>query len=164
MFILNDDVLVRWENGFPILNWRTKRDMVSIHDPSQHIDLPVPSGHHEQVFKWESDIKITTPKGYSLLCTNPLNRFDLPFTCISGIVDSDRYPLSIKFPFFIKKDWEGIIEAGTPVIQLIPIKRDNWESEKKDYNKDQELIENQNYFSKINLSYKKQFWNKKYTQ
>lgn len=164
VFILNDDVLVTWNDGFPMLNWRTSREMVSLHDASQHPNLPVPVGYNSQVFKWESDIKITLPKGYSLLCTNPLNRFDLPFQTMSGIVDSDVYPLSIKFPFFIRQGWEGIIESGTPVAQLIPIKRDEWKSEIKEYNKDEALIENQNYFSKIKLSYKNKFWHKKITQ
>jgi hypothetical protein len=130
-FILNDDVLVTYKDGLPHLNWRTNREMVSSHDSSQHINLPVPTGYSTQIFKWENDIKIKTPKDYSLLCTNPLNRFDLPFQCISGIVDSDKYPLPIRFPFFIKDGWEGVIESGTPIIQLIPIKRDNWKSEIK---------------------------------
>lgn len=163
-YVLNDDILVTWEDSSPKLNWRTTREIISLHDASQHPTVPVPVGYSSQVFKWENDIKITLPKGYSLFCTHPANRFDLPFLTMSGLVDSDRYPLAIKFPFFIRQGWEGVIESGTPVAQFIPIKRDAWTSEIKPYNRDQTYIENQNYFSKIKLSYKNQFWNKKYTQ
>ena len=29
-------------------------------------------------------------------------------------------------PFFIKSGFEGVIPAGTPIAQLIPIKREKW--------------------------------------
>ena len=47
---------------------------------------------------------------------------------LPGIVDTDRSPQPINFPFFIKKNFVGTIEVGTPVVQLIPFKRDDWKS------------------------------------
>jgi hypothetical protein len=59
----------------------------------------------------------------------PMNRFDLPFLSTTGIVDNDSVHISGSFPFFIINGWEGTIPAGTPYLQLLPFKRDDWESE-----------------------------------
>ncbi len=68
---------------------------------------------------------IKVPKGYSVLFVPPLNRQDQRFTCMSGFVDCDGYFEYINFPFFFNVlNYTGIIEAGTPMVQAIPIKRD----------------------------------------
>lgn len=90
--------------------------------------LPRPAGHHLNHLAWRGTWGIKTPKGWSLLVTHPLNRFDLPFTTTSGIMDSDEYSTSGNLPFFIKKGFTGVIPAGTPIAQLIPIKRAQWHS------------------------------------
>jgi hypothetical protein len=32
-------------------------------------------------------------------------------------------------PFFISKGWTGILPAGTPYMQMMPFKREDWTSE-----------------------------------
>jgi hypothetical protein len=65
------------------------------------------------------------PEGYSLLFVPPLNRPDPRFTCFSGLVDSDKYFEYVNFPFvFNIPNYHGVIKAGTPLMQVIPIKRD----------------------------------------
>ena len=51
---------------------------------------------------------------------------DLPFSTFSGIVDTDKHPMCISFPFLIRKDFNGILKKGTPIAQCIPIKRENF--------------------------------------
>jgi hypothetical protein len=160
-FTLANDLIIDWENGVPNFNWRTTRVLISTHSLEQSAGVPVPDGYYQQVYKFENDIKITLPKGYSLFCTQPVNRFDLPFQIISGFVDADNYGGIIKFPFFIKKDWEGILEAGTPLAQLIPVKRDAWQSEVLPANEEETTKFNHNYFSRIKRSYKTNHWIKK---
>ena len=46
---------------------------------------------------------------------------------MSGVVDTDAFPLEVNLPFFIRKDFVGIIPAGTPIAQAIPFKRQDWE-------------------------------------
>jgi hypothetical protein len=70
-----------------------------------------------------------TPKGYSTFFVHPVNRLDLPFHSFSGLVDTDKFPVEVNFPFLIKKDFVGIIPAGTPIAQAIPVKRESWTSE-----------------------------------
>jgi hypothetical protein len=45
------------------------------------------------------------------------------------VVDSDKVELLGSFPFFIIEGWEGTIPAGTPYLQILPFKRENWEHE-----------------------------------
>lgn len=91
---------------------------------------------HLHPFKTESDTKfpkfinpwsIKTPKGYSCLFISPMHR-DLPFAVFPGIVDTDKYTAPVNIPFAITDpNFEGFIPAGTPIVQVIPFKRDNWE-------------------------------------
>lgn len=61
------------------------------------------------------------PPGWSLAFVPPLNRPDPRFECISGIVHSG-YHEYVNFPFFFTEDkFTGIIKAGTPLVQCIPI-------------------------------------------
>jgi hypothetical protein len=45
---------------------------------------------------------------------------------LTGVVDTDAYPLVVLFPFMMKNTFEGVIEKGTPVVQIIPFKREDW--------------------------------------
>lgn len=68
---------------------------------------------------------IRVPKDYSILFIPPINRPEPRFTCFSGFVECDRYFQFINFPFvFNIKNYTGIIKAGTPLMQVIPIRRD----------------------------------------
>ena len=88
-----------------------------------------PKGYYENHFAWFSEWAIETPPGYSVLYSHPFNRYELPFLTTSGIIDNDKVHLPGSMPFFLVKGFEGVIPAGTPYAQLIPFKRDNWESE-----------------------------------
>lgn len=88
-----------------------------------------PNGYYEDHFAWQPDWAISLPDGYSALYINPMNRFDLPFLMTSGIIDNDKVNLPGSMPFFLIDGFTGIIPAGTPYAQIIPFKREDWESE-----------------------------------
>ena len=69
---------------------------------------------------------IKTAPGWSTLFIPPINSFENPhFTCLSGFVDTDKYPKEINFPaVWHTPDFNGIISAGTPLVTAIPIKRE----------------------------------------
>jgi len=90
-----------------------------------------PFGYYEEHFAWLPDWGLTVPEGYSCLYMTPMNRFDLPFLNTTGIIDNDEVKLPGSFPFFLVKDWEGTIPAGTPHMQILPFKRENWYHEKE---------------------------------
>jgi hypothetical protein len=90
--------------------------------------MPIPDGYHNYFFTWERPWGIKTPPGYSTLITTPMYREDLPFRCVSGIIDTDSHHLYGGVTFFIKKGFTGTIPVGTPLFQMLPFKRDNWKS------------------------------------
>jgi hypothetical protein len=91
-----------------------------------------PLGFHEKHFAWWADWAVEVPEGYSVLYTQPFNRFELPFVTTSGIIDNDKVTLPGTMPFFVVKGFTGVLPAGTPYAQMLPFKRENWESEIND--------------------------------
>jgi hypothetical protein len=106
--------------------------VVQSHVDGQIGDLIIPSEYYKTVYKWINSFTLKTPKGYSTLFIHPVNRIDLPFYSFTGLVDTDKFPLEVNFPFLIKKDFVGIIPAGTPIAQAIPFKREDWSSSVED--------------------------------
>jgi hypothetical protein len=115
------------------INWGADPTVLESRNPNVAETFPIPLGHKNIHFAWKNPVSMQVPLGYSLLITHPLNRFDLPFTTVSAIVDADVNPMGEgSIPFFIKEDFEGIIPKGTPLFQVIPFKRESWESELDD--------------------------------
>jgi hypothetical protein len=162
MVSLTADIeVIKQENGLPYIMWRTERTIITEHSSNQWEGLPCPDGYSSFVYKWHNQFNIKLPKDYSLLFLNPINRFDLPFLTVTGIVDCDTYTGTVHFPFFIKNSFTGIIEKGTPITQIIPIKREYWEKEHASYDVKNALFHKEKFFSTIKKSYKKNYWHKK---
>lgn len=124
-----------------------------------------PMGYDENHFAWWINWGTSVPEGYSVLYTHPMNRFDLPFISTSGVIDNDKVKLPGTMPFFVFKGWTGILPAGTPYSQMIPFKRENWESEEIIENK--ETIYKKNYINNLFYRvkdggvYKKKIWSRR---
>jgi len=82
-------------------------------------------------FKLNSPWIIETPKNYSSLFVPILNNPPKNMSFFSAIVATDTYHDRINFPFVWtgKEEWEGVIPSGTPLIQVIPFKRDDFQHE-----------------------------------
>jgi len=123
-----------------------------------------PHGFYEDHFAWFSPWGLKLPEGYSALYMTPMNRFDLPFLNTVGIVDNDKLTFLGSFPFFLAKDWEGTIPAGTPYMQILPFKREDWEHEVEINNAEEIYIEvtKKNIFRKPDGGvYKNEVWSKR---
>lgn len=157
------DIQVKTNNdGFPELTWGTVVPELSpVSDRKSPQGIPVLDGFHPLNFSWLTVWGIKTPKGYSSLFTHPLNRTDLPFITTSGVMDTDGWGIWGNQPFALKKDFEGVIPAETPIIQVIPFKRENWKSEVDDSLTDWANYENLRRASKFRAYYKTNYWNRK---
>jgi hypothetical protein len=122
--------------------------------------IPVPENYTKFDFVWQLSIGTKTPKGYSLLYTHPLNRLDLPFFTSSGIIDSDTFNDAGGYGFCLDKNFNGLIPKGTPVMQVIPIKRETWSHEVSDEFLDPKL-KRMDPRSKFFGFYKKHNWSRK---
>jgi hypothetical protein len=130
----------------------------------ENVSVEINDSYYPVEYVWQRQWSAKLPKGYSLLITHPHNRLDLPFTTLSGLVDSDSYyhaPVG-NIPFFVKKDFEGFIPAGTPMYQMIPVKRENWESEIKPFDKLESARLNHQIRRKFYGAYRDMFWHKKH--
>ncbi len=154
------DVQITQENGFPYYVWPSLQP-IAFHPLEQ---APLHPKKTESPYpKWNNPYAIKTPPGYSTLFLPPMHNPNKIFTILEGLVDTDKYTAPVNFPFILNDvKWEGIIEAGTPMAQVIPVKRDSWEHKIGS----QKEREEQNMVT-INLrttffnSYKKKFWSRK---
>lgn len=155
------DLLVVRRDSFIDFFWHELPEPVAMRSKNMATTLPRPAGHDHDLYAWVTNWAIQPPPGYSLMYLHPLNRFDLPFTTTNGIVDADLYPNPGEVPFFIRAGFEGVIPAGTPIIQVVPVKREAWASEVVEY--DRSFIERAKYLVSRTLygGYKKLFWQKK---
>ena len=161
MIVLPNDLYVKNNNGSPFITWNLAEFPPKSRDNSVDLNL-VPTGHSPTEFVWQTGVANTIPLGYSVLITHPINRHDLPFTTLTGIVDGGliMQPTG-NIPFYIKEGFEGIIPQGTPIAQLIPFLQENWSSKKT---KGLVILSNQDKFKSSSLIsgwYKKTFWTRK---
>ena len=117
--------------AYPIFTWGMHgEETITSHQSMQTLDVPMmeQSLGGGPAFKFLSPWVIETPKNYSTLFVPPLNNAHPFFQVVSAIVSTDNYPNVINFPFIWTgpEDWEGILPQGTPIVQLIPFKRDDF--------------------------------------
>lgn len=150
------DIYVSIKDGE--INYESSLNIIHFHPKKQAYNHP--QGNMYQYPKWLNPWAIKTPKGYSTyfkpLAHNPNPWFEI----LEGFVDTDTYSASVNFPFVLKDTtFEGIIPAGTPIAQAIPIKRDSWKMK---------IVENNEHLSITSLlnsrffdRYKNIFWQRK---
>jgi hypothetical protein len=143
------------------ITWRVNQDVFEEHG-FQAREVQTPIGYNPQVFKFVNKWRIITPKGYSCLITQPFGYRDTGVQAIPAVIDTDRSSLEIVPPVWFANDFEGILEKGTPMVQVIPFKRSDWKAEYS-YLKDDQYrrIEDKNFNGTIINHYMKKVWSKK---
>jgi len=136
------------------------------HSINQLKDSPhVKKNHNLPIHKILNPWIIKTPPGYSTLFTPLLNNQDDRFSIIPAIVDTDTFENEINFPIVFNgdkyKELKTLIKRGTPYVQIIPFKRDNWKMSIKSIDEN-ELDKKRAYYKKLLVNnYKTFFWKKK---
>lgn len=151
------DVYVSIKEGEPYYN-STIMNLIQFHPRKQAYNHPLANEY--QFPKWINPWAIKTPKGYSCYFKPPAHNPNPWFEILEGFVDTDNYYASVNFPFVLKNpQQECLIPAGTPIAQVIPIKREAWQMSITKENKQKEIgvFLNSKFFDR----YKKLFWSKK---
>ena len=130
LILLPCDVIV--ERGAFSWNWDVPepatsghpRAPLSFHVPAQFAEAPF-AREGQAALKFNSFWTIELEPGWSLFATHPVNRDELPFRLISGLVDADRfYDGGINFPaLWTQPDFSGVLPKGTPVAQCFAVPR-----------------------------------------
>jgi hypothetical protein len=164
MYTTPCDLFFYMEDGIPKVKTEEGfEDFCEARPPMK--DFVSPHGYYESHFHWYPNWAPKLPKGYSALYVHPINRFDLPFTTVGGIIDNDNMDTPGLMPFFLKDNFEGKVLSGTPYVQIIPFKREDWQMEIKQHTQD-EILERHEaqanlYRTKEGGAYKKYTWSKK---
>ena len=156
------DIIISQTPDGPRIEWFMEKDVAGTRKEQGYDKHLIPEGFHKTHFVLFLPLAIRVPKGYSMLITNPLNRRDLPFYTLTGIVDGD-FIMSAngQVPFFISNTFEGVVPQGTPFLQVLPFKQTNWKSVKKEGLVNKGAIMSKKTHLLISGWYKKSFWTKK---
>jgi hypothetical protein len=138
----------------------------SFHPTSQLGESPlVDKNKGQHFYKFTNPWYIVTPPGYSCLFVPPMSNHDDRFSIIPGIVDTDKWDKLINFPFTMNGDKypsiETVVKKGTPYVQIIPFKRDDWKMTIKDADKSDRLDKQWFYPFRLLWNYKTDYWAKK---
>jgi hypothetical protein len=135
------------EDGSQFFEW-SALGLISFHPIEQAPEHPARNEHAYP--KWMNHWSIKTPEGYSTLFVQPFHRESV-FTIFPGIVDTDKYFAPVNFPMVINDpNFQGLIPKGTPIAQVIPFKRDEWESK---IGAEQEFKEQINVTQKLSTTF-----------
>lgn len=101
------------------------RAPLSFHVPQQLEGSPL-ARSGQVAIKFNSFWTIALEPGWSLMATHPIQRDDLPFRTVTGLVDADRFiDAGINFPaVWTNPDFEGVLPRGTPVVQCFAVPRE----------------------------------------
>lgn len=100
---------------------------VQFHDAFNYMsttDAPV-----KDAFKMTNAWNISTPPGYSCFYLDPFLFQNDFFATWQGIIDTDRFNVNkdnSQIIFYPKVDHSFVIKKGTPLVQIIPYKREEW--------------------------------------
>jgi hypothetical protein len=153
------DVQIRIENGLPLISWRVQKDVFSLHSVQE---VEIPNGYQKTQFKFSNQWVPKLPKGYSALIIACPGYPNNPFRTMQAIIDYDKTTHPLSPPMFLKEGFEGILEKGTPMFQIIPFKRDNWKAKFSFLENGQHLINiDRDIRATMVNNYVKNFWEKK---
>jgi hypothetical protein len=119
---------IRVEGGRFSWDWPYRESPMSFHFATQVAGTPFARGE-DYVIKFHNFWRIRTEPGWSVLFTHPLNRPDLPFRTLAGLVDTDSYhALPVELPArWVDDGFAGVLPRGTPIAQCVPIRRERLE-------------------------------------
>jgi hypothetical protein len=155
------DIWVSQIEGGQDYTW-SAQNALNFHDKKQ-VNLYPNFVEQNPIPKFMNPYIVETPIGWSSLFVPPMHNPNPYFTILPAIVDTDKHKSCVNFVFKLNSsDYEGLIPAGTPMAQVIPIKRNNWKMKKGG---EKEMNENINIINKINTKffdrYKTFFWTRK---
>jgi hypothetical protein len=149
------DIKIYNENG--VIYYDIDSQILGSHSTSQVGNHFAINKDDDLVAKFINTWAIKTPEGYSCLFIPPAHRPNV-ISIMPAVVDTDSYNLAVHFPFVLAdRGFVGVIPKGTPLVQVIPFKRDDWEMECFDANPEEQNATLNRLHSMDFNSYKEQF-------
>lgn len=104
--------------------------LFATHHRDQYSEYPINSDReHKDLLRIMPFWSAKTPEGYATLVVPPLHGDLGPLRAIPGLIDTDKFITDGHFSFLVDRTFVGVVKRGTPLAQLIPFKREDWEME-----------------------------------
>lgn len=98
--------------------------------PHGYEQCPVHIKNRKNVYlKVEQPWVVRTPPGYSCFFYQPDFFFEDKIKLFPAVVDTDDFPAPINFPGVVLSDTTFTLNAGDPMMVVLPFKRESWEHE-----------------------------------
>ncbi len=121
-----------------------EQTLFSEHLPEQFAEYPkTPSRYHKDLFRINPLYAVGTEKGYSCLFVQPFHGDPSPLEAFPAIIDTDKFISSGHFSFYVDNKFKGVIPQGTPLIQVIPFKRNAFKSKVVSFKESLEFLKKQ---------------------
>lgn len=105
-------------------------DMFASHAIDQYSEMPVDKNkYHKDLLRIFPFWAVETSSGYSTMFVQPQYSDPTPLVALQAIVDTDKFMSDGHLSFWVEKDFNGVIKQGTPLVQIIPFKRESWKME-----------------------------------
>lgn len=104
-----------------------QEDLFAEHLPEQMSEYPrTPSIYHKSVLRIDPFYTVGTEKGYSAMFVQPFHGDPSPLQAFPALIDTDSFISNGHYSFYVENNFRGVIKQGTPLIQVIPFKRDSY--------------------------------------
>jgi uncharacterized protein DUF6065 len=135
-----------------------KYEFLSLHRPAEYRGSPLQGNI---VAKFHNPWIIVTPPEYVCLITAPINRFEIPFMPLTGIVETGTYYKEVQLPIvcLMRPGDRFMLPCGAPMIHVIPFRREEWTSRTDNI----DLAHRNEQQAKFDINkhtYKDEFWKK----
>ena len=110
------------------MSWTSPYKVMAMHTRPQYAGAPF---QNQVVLKFKNPWVIRTPEGYCTFITGPVNRFDIPFIPLSGVVETATYYREVHLPMVstLRPGSRFLLKRGEPLAQVIPIRHEQWTSQ-----------------------------------
>ena len=156
VFVLarNGELEIKFPKNF------AQKETLGYHNLNQISDHPLSKKPYGNLpLKWINPWIVETEPGFSCLFTSPLNHLETRFKILDGVVDTDTYYNHINFPFlWTGGDGEFIIPKGTPLVQVIPFRREYQEINVSPVDQNKRTKIESILGTKLRNTYREEFW------
>lgn len=153
----NGSLSLSFPDGFPA------QKTIASHNYVQLPDHPLANQPYGKDFlKFVNPWLIETEEGYSCLFTSPLNHLERRIKILDGVVDTDTYYNNVNFPFlWTGGDGEFFIPKGTPLVQVIPFKREEYSLQIETVDNNKRANAQAKLGTHLRHAYRSEFWSKR---
>ena len=136
-----------------------EKELFAQHLAQQYSNYPIdPQVSHKELIRIHPLYSIGTEKGYSCLLIQPIHGDPSPLTVFPAVIDTDVFISDGHFSFTVQKGFKGIIKQGTPLVQVVPFKREVFTSETVPFVEGEQKLINQGI--RISTSFINRYKNK----